>query len=167
MAKRRINRTVDFEKQTVTFGVVGSDDALTVSVSELPKEMITRAILHGLNGKIGDSAADPDTDALGAMKVVWDNVKAGNWNVRGAGGTRITVLAEALAQVTGQELDTVVDKLESMSVEERRALPKKYAKVKATMDTIKASRAQAKAKLSNKAAAGATDDDGLAGLLSA
>ena len=167
MAKRRINRTVDFDKQTVIFGVVGSDDTLIVSVAELPQEMVTRAILHGLNGKIGDSAADPDTDALTAMQVVWDNVKAGNWNVRGTGGARITVLAEALAQVTGQELDTVVDKLESMSVEERRALPKKYAKVKAAMDTIKASRAQVKAKASGKAAKGVADDDELASLLSA
>ena len=167
MAQRRINRTVDFEKKTVTFGIVGSDDTLTVSVAELPKEMVTRAILHGLNGKIGDSAADPDTDALGAMQVVWDNVKAGNWNVRGSGGPRITVLAEALVQVTGQELDAVVDKLESMSVEERRAIPKTYAKVKAAMDSIKASRAQAKAKASGQAAKGAADDDSLAGLLSA
>ena len=168
MSKRRINRTVDFDKQTVTFGVVGTDDALIIAIADLPEEMRVRAILHGLNGKVGDSAADPETDAMSAMQSTWDNVKAGNWNVRGGGGgPRVTVLAEALAQVTGQELDAVVDKLESMSIEERKEIPKKYAKVKAAMDAIKATRAQAKAKESGKAAKGAADDDGLAGLLGA
>ena len=169
MAKRRINRTVDFEKQTVTFGVVGTDNTLVVGVADLTPEMVTRAILHGLNGKVGDSAADPETDALASMQTVWDNIKAGNWNVRGGGGggPRVTVLAEALAQVTGQELDAVVDKLEGMSAEERREIPKKYAKVKGAMDAIKAARATEKAKASGKAAKSADDDDGLAGMFSA
>ena len=166
MAQRRITRAVDFEKQTVSFGIIGTDQVLTCLVSELPEDMKVRAILHGLNGKVGDSAADPKTDAMSAMIGTWDNVKTGNWNVRGAAGPTVTVLAEALAEVTGQELDAVVDKLEGMTAEERRAIPKKYAKVKAAMDTLKSNRAAEKAKASTKAAKGVKDDDGsLADLL--
>ena len=165
MAKRRIERVVDFENRVVTFNVIGTDNSLVAKYDDLSDEMKVRAALHGINGKVGDSAADPTVDAFTVMNETFTNVLAGNWNVRGGGaGSRITVLAEALAEVTGQDLDTVVDKLEAMSVEERRAIPSKYAKVKAAVDSIKAARAAAKAKTSKSAAKG-TDDGDLAELL--
>ena len=165
MAKRRIERIIDFENRTVTFNVIGTDNSVVANYDALSDEMKVRAALHGINGKVGDSAADPEVDAFTAMNETLTNVLAGNWNVRGTGAsTRITVLAEALAEVTGQDLDAVVDKLDAMSKEERRAIPSKYAKVKAAVDSIKAARAAAKAKTSKGAAKG-TDDGDLADLL--
>ena len=164
MAKRRIDRTINVETGDITFKVLESGAELVVNGSELSAAMIGRAVLHGLNGKIGDSAANPEVDALVAMTTVWDQLKADEWTARGTGAPRVTVLAEAVASVTGQDVGAVVDKLEAMSVEDRRELPKKYAKIKAAMDQIKADRAKAAAKVSDKAAKGSDED--LSALLS-
>ena len=156
MAAKRIDRKIDVETGNVTFTVLDTGKFLVVNVNELSDEIRTRIVMHGLNAKVGDSAADPETDAYTALVSTWDQLKEGSWNVRGSGaGPRVTVLAEAMlvAQSGTLTLDEIVDKLEAMSKEQRRDIPKKYAKVKLAMDEIKLKRATEKTKLSKKAAA--------------
>ena len=145
---------------------VGTGEVLIVNANELSPEIQTRISTHGLNAKVGDSAADPEVDAMTQLVSTWDNLKSGTWNTRGSGsGPRVTVLAEAMfvAQNGDLTLDQIVDKLDAMSKEQRRDIPKKYAKVKSVMEEIKAKRATEKAKVAKKAAA--TDESNLDDLL--
>ena len=156
MAAKRIDRQIDVETGNVTFTVMDSGKALVVNASELSEEIRTRVLMHGLNAKVGDSAADPEVDAFTQLVSTWDQLVGGTWNVRGSGGgSRVTVLAEAMFAIQNGDLtlDDIVDRLEAMSKEQRRDIPKKYAKVKLAMDEIKLKRASEKTKLSKKAAA--------------
>jgi len=162
MAKKRIDRSIDLANSTVTFTVMDTSESLSARVADFPADIVNRLILHGINAKVGDSAADPTVNAFDALKSTVEQLIAGTWNVRGSGGgPRVTVLAEALSQVTGQPLDAVVDKLDAMSPEERKALPKKYAKVDAAMKKIAADRATAKAKAAKGVADKSTDEGDL------
>lgn len=159
MAKKRIDREKNIESGTVTFTVIETGAKLECDVTKLfPQyadfsEVQRQAVIHAINAKVGDSAANPKEDALTVMTSTWENVLAGDWNVRGTGegSTRTTLLAEAVQRVTGQEMDAVTEKLNSMSDEEKKAL-RDHAAVKAMMTTIKAERAQAAAKAAAKAA---------------
>ena len=155
MAAKRIDRKIDTVTGNVTFTIVETGKSLVVNANDLPEEIRTRIILHGLNAKVGDSAADPDVDALEQLVSTWDQLLAGTWNVRGGGGAaRVTVLAEAMfaTQNGTLTLDEIVDRLDAMSKEQRRDIPKKYVKVRASMEEIKAKRATDKSKLAAKAA---------------
>ena len=166
MSAKRIDRKIDVETGDVTFTIVETGKTLVVNANELPDEIRTRVVMHGLNAKIGDSAADPEVDAFVQLSSTWEQLREGTWNVRGGGGgPRVTVLAEAMHLVQSGELtlDEVVDKLEAMSKEQRRDIPKKYAKVKSAMEEIRAKRATEKSKAAKKAAAG--DDSNLDELL--
>ena len=166
MAAKRIDRNIDLETGNVTFTVVDTDKALVTNpgdfIAHTSDEIKTflgdigwRMLLHATNAKIGDSAANPEIDAYVAMVSTYDQLKDGTWNVRGTGGgTRVTVLAEAMFAVQKGDLtlDQVVDHLDAMSKEKRREIPKKYAKVKSEMESIKAKRATEKSKAASKAA---------------
>ena len=168
MANKRIDRKIDLETGNVTFTVVGTGDAVIANPSDYinhPAQDIKdflgdigwRMVLHATNNKIGDSAASPDVDALVAMTATRDQLVAGTWNTRGGGGgPKVTVLAEAMFEVQSGDLtlDQIVDRLEAMSKEQRRDIPKKYAKVHAAMTEIKSKRAVEKAKTATKAAKG-------------
>ena len=156
MAAKRIDRKFDVATGDVTFTVVDTGATLIVNASELSGEIHTRMLMHGLNAKVGDSAGSPDSDAMKELVSTWDTLKSGVWNTRGSGGSgpRVTVLAEAMFNVQKGDLtlDQVVDKLEAMSKEKRRAIPQKYAKVKAEVEAIKTKRATEKSKAATKAA---------------
>ena len=156
MAAKRIDRKIDLETGNVTFTIVETGKSLVVNASELSEEIRNRIVMHGLNAKVGDSAADPDADAHTQLASTWEQLKEGTWNTRGGGGAaRVTVLAEAMFAVQNGDLtlDAIVDLLEAMSKEQRRDIPKKHAKVKSAMEEIKAKRATEKAKVAKKAAA--------------
>ena len=157
MAAKRIDRNIDLEAGTITFTVVESGQSVTVNAGELSEDIRTRVLMHGLNAKVGDSAADPEVDALTQLASTWDQLREGVWNTRGGGGAaRVTVLAEAMfeAQTGDLTLDQIVDRLDAMSKEQRRDIPTKYAKVHAAMTEIKSKRATEKAKAATKAAKG-------------
>ena len=156
MSAKRIDRKLDIETGNVTFTIVETGKSLVVNASELSEEIRNRVILHGLNAKVGDSGGALGVDSLTQLNATWDQLKEGMWNTRGGGGAaRVTVLAEAMfsAQKGDLSLDNIVDQLDAMSKEQRRDIPKKYAKVKSAMEEIKAKRATEKAKVAKKAAA--------------
>lgn len=153
MARKRIDRKKDFEKGTVIFTVVESGITLECNIKELDPEMVHKLAVHGLNAKVGDSAADPNVDPLTAMQVAWEQLLRGEWSVRGEGSG--AKLEEALAMVTGKDLAEVTRRVASLSAEEKKAF-RKNAKVDAAMKQITAAQAKARAE---KAANAAEDSD--------
>lgn len=90
----------------------------TIRLSELPREMVERLAVHGLSQKGGDSyaSAGNEDNPLAAAKewlaATLKDLRAGAWRVTTAGGFRATMLAKALARVTGrtvEEAQSVVD----------------------------------------------------------
>lgn len=156
MAKKRINREKNFENGTVTFTVIETGQSLVCDLSKVPQAIQNHLLVHAINAKVGDSAADPNTDALEAMQKTWEQLCAGEWNARGTGeGTaKTTMLAEALARVSGKDLDAVNEKLSGMSDEEKKDL-RDHPAVKAAMAEIKLERQKAAAKKAKDGAKGA------------
>lgn len=151
MAKQRIKREKDFASGEVNFTVIETGDNFKVNVNDLPEDIKTSLLVHGVNAKVGDAAADPKVDAMVAMKATWDQLKEGVWAARSSGdGTgRTTVLAEALQRVTEQDLEAVQAKLAEMSDEEKKDL-RSHAQVKSAIADIKAEKAKAAAKAAAK-----------------
>ena len=152
MSAKRIDRKIEIENGNVTFTVLATGKELVVNANELSEDIRNRILMHGLNAKVGDSAANPEVDAFAQLVSTWDQLKEGTWNTRGGGGAaRVTVLAEAMFAVQNGDLslDAIVDQLDAMSKEQRRDIPKKYAKVKASMEEIKTARATVKSKARN------------------
>ena len=157
MAKQRIKREKDFEAGTVTFTVMESGESLTVNVSDISGDLTNHLLVHAINAKVGDAAADPKVDAMEAMTNVVGQLKEGTWTAKSGGGAaKTTMIAEALVRVTGQALEDVNAKLETLSEDELKDL-KKNGQVKSAMADITAERAKARA----KAAAKSAGDDAL------
>lgn len=154
MAKKRINREKDFNKGSVKFTVLETGAELVCNLSELPKEITNHLLVHAINAKVGDSAADPKVDAMTAMQETWAQLVAGEWNARsgeGSGAGRVTLLAEGIALATERSIEDVVAMLAEKSEDEKKEL-RKHAQVKAAIEQITAKRAAEKAKASAKAA---------------
>ncbi len=167
MAQKRIDRKKDYEGGTVTFTVLETSEQLVCDVAQLfPSfdklpSIAKHLAVHAVNAKVGDSAADPKLDnAIAAMQITWDQLVAGEWSARGeggAGGARITVLAEAIAQVKNMDVAEVAATLATLDDEKKKGL-RKNARVKAAIASIQAARAKAKAKAAGKEAEGAEED---------
>lgn len=166
MAKKRIDRTVDVDKASVVFEVLSGPDkgnkitcgvdtiGLQVDTFKKLPPMTQRCILHGLNAKVGDSAADPTEVASDVMKDVMQQLKSGQWASRTAGsGPRTTILIEALKVLTKQTDEAIEKRLDSMSDEEVKAL-KAQPNVASEMKSIEAKRAVERAAEAKKAAEG-------------
>lgn len=86
-------------------------ETVTIRLSELPREMVERLAVHGLSQKGGDSyaSAGSEENPLGAakewLKATLEDLRKGAWRVTTAGGFRATMLARALARVTGQTVE--------------------------------------------------------------
>ena len=80
-------------------------------LSDFKPEVVIRLALHGLSQKLGDSyagAADEENPLGYAKESVTDvhgQLVNGDWRVTGTGGSRITLLARALARATGQTVE--------------------------------------------------------------
>lgn len=119
-------------------------EVLTVKISEIPKETYDRLVIHGLNAKVGDSAASCKTDEerIGAISASIRNLKNGVWNETSSGGT---ILAEAIARVKKLdvlEAQSIVDGLD----DEQLAAVKNHPKVKEAIAQIRTERAKTSAK---------------------
>ena len=115
---------------------------------DFPEEIMAIAAAHGIKQKLSDAYADCKGDvamARAAVEVLVDRLQAGEWNVhQGEGVGRESLLAHAVAEVTGQALPDVIAKLQGKSKEEKAAL-RKHAQVAPIIARMEAERAQAKA----------------------
>jgi hypothetical protein len=148
-----IKKAVNVEAQSVTITFEDGSE-LVMSLSELESDIITQLALHGLSQKGGDSYAGDKDRAQELASAVWDNLKAGNWSVRGEGGPRVTQLVRALVmklaaagkEITEADAAAKVAELDDDSKKAlQAALAPELAQVKAADAAAAAERAKKKA----------------------
>lgn len=152
----KATKSVKEDYSGVVFTFAHDDSVLEVNVADLPDEIKYALLCHGIAQKIGDSYASVDAgQARTAAEAVFEALKGGKWTQRteGSSGPKTSQLAEALADVTGRELDECVVKIATMSDDEKKAL-RAHPQVAAAMAAIKLQKAQAAAaKAAEEAAA--------------
>lgn len=145
--KRRIGREINDTTGLVTFTVLDGGATLVVDPKKYPAAIQARLLAHGVNAKVGDSAADPEEDAMEALTATHEQLLAGNWAQHGGGGggPRLGELIAAIVTVTGQPEDKVRAKVEKMTDDER-AEARKHPQIAAAMAKAAAEKAAARAK---------------------
>ncbi len=147
-------KKIDTDAKVVVFAFTNGDSH-TVALADFPDDIKTRFALHGISQKLGDSYASADgiDEAIEAFLGTLETTTKGDWSTRAAGGGkgRTTMLAEALAEATGQDLDAAVAVLAEQTDEGKKAI-KAHPQVRAILERISAERAAAKAAKAAKAA---------------
>lgn len=178
MAKtKRATRTIDAERNTVTFDFIDGGSPLVCDMSKLPPHIVARLALHGLNQKVGDSFAGPDTDARHEASSTFSELVAGQWTMRGTGEPKApTLLTEAVMTVVNRQrgalqppqapvtIEQTRAFLEEMSDEDRKAMKSEPA-VAAEIAKITAERARDKARVAAHRAKEAGPSTMFAGLV--
>lgn len=140
-------------KEVYDSGVVFSftdDQEIKVDLSQFSEDLIKQLAVHGLSQKCGDSySGSKDVEeARGFLLRTVERLEKGEWKAAregGEGGSRVTDLARALAEVTGKDLGEVLEKLDGMDKSEKLAR-RKHPAVAAVLARMAAEKAQAKAK---------------------
>ena len=141
-------------------------EELSLSANDLPNEMKSACLMHGLKQKVCDSfsgVTDP-AECLAKAKGVFEALSAGNWTgrVAGEGGARVTQLARALSQVAKMELQEAVDMVAEMDDDTKKSL-NANAEIKVAIAQIKAEEAAKAAEEASKQTDGPSISDILAG----
>lgn len=137
---------------------------LSMSVSELTDELKTRAAMHGVSQKVGDSYAGAESvdEAYDAANSTIEALKKGEWSTRvaGEGGVRGTMLVEALYRATkheGRTMDDCEALVADMDETQKKGI-RLLPAIKAQLDAIAAERAMERAEKSAKSAVGQSLD---------
>ena len=150
-------KSVDIETEKL---VIKFNDGQTEEffLTEIPDSLRNTLCLHGLSQKLGDSYAGKPDDAYEAVMTVWENLCAGNWTVRGEGGTRISYLVKALCRLDeALDVDEVKAKVAELSKDEKKAI-ERNPRIQSVIAEIKLEEAQRKADAaSGNATADASD----------
>lgn len=151
MAKKA-TKSISEDGNEITFDFADGDvENLNVKITDLNEAIVEKLAMHGLSAKLGDSYAGVDTVGEAREKAfgVWEDLVAGNWTTRvaGAGGPRVTQLAEALVRVAsgrGKELslESAVEALGKMPDEQKKGL-RKMGEIKKAISAIKIEKLQA------------------------
>ena len=136
----------DLDTGVVSFSF-GDGETIEVNVNELPANIQSTLLLHGMSQKGGDSYAGAKgnyAEAKSSLRSVIEALQAGNWGTgrEGEGGPRLGELSAAIARIKGIELDVAsaaVEKADEAKRKEWRAHPK----IKAVIAQIRAEKAQA------------------------
>lgn len=140
IAKKTIGET------SITF--TWADETETVvDMADLHGSLTTRAMLHGLSQKLGDSysgAKEVET-AKAAFNETFEALKAGDWNRKGGGFSSGGIWVEALAQAAEVTLEEALAKWNEMD-DATKASIRKQPQVKVAKAEIELARASAKAK---------------------
>ena len=131
---------------------------VVVSMPDLSDEIKHIAAAHGIAQKVGDAFAEAQGDtnlAHGLAQNMANRLEAGEWNIRGEGGASATLLAEALANVTGRPLAEVIGKINDMEKAEKEGL-QKHPQIVAEIAKLQAERAAQKAQAAAALAADST-----------
>lgn len=124
-------------------------------LSDFPQTIRDLASWHGLKQKIVDSYVGNNGDvavAAGLAEAMAQRLRDGVWNL-GGGVAKESLLALAVAEVTGQEMADVIAKLAEKSKEERAAM-RKHPQIKPVLLRMEAERAAAAAAAAEAAADG-------------
>lgn len=117
---------------------------LEANLDSLSEDMVKKLAIHGLSQKIGDSYSGEDAaNCQTIAETTWKTLQEGNWSSRtGSGGPRISMLAEALARVTGKEVQECVAKIAEMDDDTKKDL-RAHPQIKAITAEIKLEKAKA------------------------
>lgn len=151
MAKKA-TKSISEDGNEITFDFADEGvENLSAKITDLNEDIVGRLAMHGLSAKMGDSYAGVDTvgEAREKANGVWEDLVAGNWTTRvaGAGGPRVTQLAEALVSVAGARgkeltLEQAVEALGKMPDDQKKAL-RKSGEIKKAIAAIKIEKLQA------------------------
>lgn len=101
-------------------------EELSIDANDLPNDMKTACLMHGLKQKVCDSySGDKDpADALESAAAVMEALRKGDWSTRvaGEGGVRVTQLAKALSMVTGRSIEEAIEVISNMNDEVKKTL---------------------------------------------
>jgi hypothetical protein len=131
------NVDVRVEEQTVVINFIDGN-VIGCSLDDLPKEMLLRAALHGLQDKLRDSysGAVSVEEAYGKCLAVKQSIESGAWRQGGRGDG---IWVDALILVSGREAGECREVWSGLSEEQRKAV-KKNAAMQAAYHAIKAER---------------------------
>lgn len=164
MAKNTIaKKTPDYVNGSVLWKWADEKEQ-TVKVGDFPQNIRDAFAVYGLSQKLGDeyAGAEGPEEAREAMGSLIESLMQGTWSLRrtGTGAARTTMLAEALARVTGQDEETCQAKLAEMDDETVKSL-RNHKQVKAELEAIKLERQKAKAEKAQAEASAAGADAAL------
>ena len=138
--------SINTDGRLITLDYLDYEDQ-AFDLSALSEEMREQLMIHGAKQKLGDKASGIPSPSECRQKIqeVWESLLANNWTTRVTGESlpRITLLAEAIAQVQGLPLADAREKIELLDEDTRKAV-RSHPQIKAAMAQIKAARAQAK-----------------------
>ena len=144
--EKKVSKNIREDLSGVDFEFADGSE-LAVDVKDLPEDIQKHLLLHGVSQKIGDSYSGENAEnCFTIAESVLKSLKDGNWSTRsgGAGGPRISQLAEALSRATGEEVSDCVAKIAEMSDEEKAGL-RAHSTIKAKIAEIKLEKARADA----------------------
>lgn len=146
MAERNkvLSKDYDVATKTSTIKFEASGNVITTSLDDLNPEIVVRAALHGINQKLGDTAAGKQGDeAEEAVMAVWEQIKAAvdadGWNAKAeAGEARPSFIALAVFELKteqgklkeGETLESITAKYSGKEGAELRATAMKHQDVK-------------------------------------
>jgi len=146
---------VDTDQSGITHFTFGDGQSVSINPNELPEEVQSQLMYHGLVQKVRDSFASAKGDftvgLTSASKVV-SQLKEGNWTASRAGGEskpKTTELAQALANLKGVPLDIVQAAVEKATDAKRKEW-RNNTKVAAEIANIRAINARARAEKAQK-----------------
>lgn len=176
MAKARIKRESNVETGTQTFTELATSEILVCDAHALypgyddMSPVAKRGVLHFLNAKCGDSAADPSEPAIPQITDTWNALVGpagdgsdGVWSQRGdgTGGVKQTDLASAVFNVLTGQGDEVTQESVNEAVsgwdDDHKKATRNDPRVKREIERIRTARQQARDKASAKAAKSAED----------
>lgn len=111
MAERNkvLEKDYDVATKTSTIKFVASGNVITTRLDDLHPEIVIRAALHGINQKLGDTAAGKQGDeAEEAVNAVWEQIRAATdadgWNAKAeAGEARPSYIALAVFELKTEQ----------------------------------------------------------------
>lgn len=151
MIKKTFDGNVVVFTETIDGDPTGEE--MRFDLDRLSDDMKQTLMRHGASQKLGDAFSQEKGDfhsKLAASQRVYQNLLDGNWNGGGSGG----LLAEALAAVTGKDLEEAIQLIGGMHQEKKKDLRAKPA--------IKAWITQRQAEIAARKAADADTSDLLA-----
>jgi hypothetical protein len=156
MAKNQI-ATKDYSHDKAVVFNFADEQNVTVTADQFPADIQDRLLQYGIAQKLGDeyAGADGPEEARTLLTSLVERLSQGEWKQArsGGGGSRTTMLAEALSQVTGQDVEACQAKIAEMDDDAVKGL-KAHKQVAAAMATIRAQRAAEAAQKATEAAVG-------------
>lgn len=151
MAAKQIARDWDEATQSIV-ATFPDGEKVSYSFGSLPDAIKIDCGMHGMEQKVFDSIAGElkKGTTLAAIRAelarVYNNLANGEWaGKRGSSeGPSLTLLTEAVARFAGVTVEQAKAKLDTKTVEERRAMAA-VPQIKAIADEIKLERSRAKA----------------------